>query len=92
MEILDVKKILVLSMCLLFSSTMVLAADDGCCSWFWWRKPGTSITVSGSNSHMSFRFGNDRGCYKCRHHKKIKKHRHHKWRHRYDCDDCWDDD
>ena len=87
------KKILLLSMCLTLTTSMVFA-DDGCCGWFWLRRPSTSITVNGEHGQMRFRFGHDSGYYKCRHnhHRKYKKHHHKKWKYRHDCDDCWDDD
>ncbi len=82
------KKVLLLLICLTFSANIVLA-DDGCCRWFWWRRPSASITVSGQNSQMHVRLGQDDGYYRHHHHRKYKKHKK-RWKHRY-CDDCWDD-
>lgn len=88
----SLKKYLVVLVCMMSMSSVIVYADDDCCGWLWWRRPSTSITVNGQNSHMRFWFGHDDRYYgRCHHHKKYKKH-HKRWKHRYDCDDCWDDD
>lgn len=42
-------------MCLTLTTSMAFA-DDGCCGWFWWRRPSTSITVNGEHGQMPFSF------------------------------------